>query len=297
MYKFFIFILVGAITFLCSPITAEDNEYQILREQIQRLQERLDIIEREKQEEIRLLQDKVEQLQQEISSPITSDSNRIDDMEQHIASLEEFAREQKKKSYFGAFWKSGLYFQSQDKVFKLGIGGRFFVDFGFVDEDSAIRDVFRIEDFAQFRTARLKVYGTIYEHYIFKAETIFSWVDRENADTEIFWGYYVYLSYFITGEHRKYKTSNGYFVRVKPKSDFLNGGFGAWEVGIRYSKLDLNDDDTRGRRLDDFTFGVNWYLNPHVRIMANYIYFLINNLDNSDLTDAHAFILRFQVDW
>jgi phosphate-selective porin OprO/OprP len=46
---------------------------------------------------------------------------------------------------------------------------------------------------------------------------------------------------------------------------------GAWEVALRYSHLDLNDDNIRGRELSDITVGLNWYLNSYLRLMFNYI--------------------------
>ena len=50
-------------------------------------------------------------------------------------------------------------------------------------------------------------------------------------------GFYVQGSYFLTGENRRYK--NGAFSSVKVKDPVGGGGWGGWEVGLRYSSTDL----------------------------------------------------------
>ncbi len=87
-------------------------------------------------------------------------------------------------------------------------------------------------------------------------------------------GFYVYGSYFLTGENRNYKSSKGAFERIRPARNFHYGSWtapGAWEIAARYSHIDLNDQGSAGGRLDDLTLGLNWYLNPNTRIMANYV--------------------------
>ncbi len=125
-----------------------------------------------------------------------------------------------------------------------------------------------------------------------QGEYMFSDVDGLAGGPEpSFDGYYGYASYFITGEHRSYK--KGAFSRVKPKSNFLDeGGAGAWEIAARYSSLDLTDEGIAGGELDDITVGLNWYLNPNVRVMWNYV-----NADLDDVGDADIFQMRFQIDF
>jgi phosphate-selective porin OprO/OprP len=88
-----------------------------------------------------------------------------------------------------------------------------------------------------------------------------------------FAGYYAQASYFITGESRPYRRSQGAFDAVKPASNAFgeSAGSGAWEVAARISSLDLSDDTIDGGELDDLSFGVNWYLNPNTRLMLDYI--------------------------
>jgi phosphate-selective porin OprO/OprP len=72
-------------------------------------------------------------------------------------------------------------------------------------------------------------------------------------------------------------------------------GWGAFELGFRYSRLDLTDSDIKGGEQDDVTVGLNWYLNPAVRIMLNYVYADLDDRDN--VPDGNTSILqsRFQV--
>jgi phosphate-selective porin OprO/OprP len=104
-------------------------------------------------------------------------------------------------------------------------------------------------------------------------------------------GAVVYASYFLTGEDRPYQTSEGAFGRVHPKENFP-GGPGAWEVGARYSTIDLDDGPISGGSMESWTVGVNWYLNPNVRFMFNYV---MPRLDG--FRDADVAVMRFQVDF
>jgi len=114
-------------------------------------------------------------------------------------------------------------------------------------------------------------------------------------DSTDFQGFYLYASYFLTGEHRAYKPTTAAFSRVKPKHNFLeDGGPGAWELVARYSHLDLDDGDVNGGKQDDITLGVNWYLNPNVRVMLNYVYADAEEKYDGEL---HTFQTRFQIDF
>ena len=106
-----------------------------------------------------------------------------------------------------------------------------------------------------------------------------------------FWAASVQASYFLTGEHRPYKASNGTFDKVKPFKNFgKDEGPGAWELAARYSYLNLNDAGVNGGRLRDLTLGLNWYLNPNLRITWNYVF-----ADPSDGGDVDIFQMRFQL--
>jgi phosphate-selective porin OprO/OprP len=126
----------------------------------------------------------------------------------------------------------------------------------------------------------------------FQGEYMFANVDI--ASSADFHSYYAQLSYFLTGEHRRYKTSSGTFSRIKPKENYSykGGGRGAWELAFRYSGLDINDSGILGGHLHDITAALNWYLNPNTRVMWNYI-----NSKTEGIGIAHIFLTRLQVDF
>ena len=91
-----------------------------------------------------------------------------------------------------------------------------------------------------------------------------------NADSSMdLSGYYGQISYFITGESRKFKNSYSGFNRVKPKNNFGKNGKGALELAARMSKMDLSKVNMGS--LNNITMGLNWYLNPNTRVMLNYV--------------------------
>ncbi len=134
-----------------------------------------------------------------------------------------------------------------------------------------------------------------------QGEYFYTWLDRTTADTAQFSGYYVAGSWFITGEHRTYKASTATIDRLSPKHSlsFDDGGLGAWELAVRYSSLDLNDSGITGGRLNDITGGLNWYLNPNMKIQFNYVYSMLDRTVSGVNHDgnAHSFQTRLHVDF
>jgi len=124
-----------------------------------------------------------------------------------------------------------------------------------------------------------------------------------------FYGAYIQASYFLTGEYRPYDRRFGRFDRVIPNSNFFcvrNGdgplckGWGAWEVAARYSLVDFNDT-TRivgtGGMLNETTFGLNWYLNPNMRVEGNYVRVNRDVAEPSVKGDVDEFGVRFHLDF
>ncbi len=108
-----------------------------------------------------------------------------------------------------------------------------------------------------------------------QSEYITTSVSRSTSTKDAeFSGWYVFASYFITGEARRYKAKSGKFSSVKPITER-----GAWEVAVRYSMVDMNDLDVFGGEESNTTLGLNWYAKKNIRLTFNYI--LVNN-------DIHA---------
>jgi phosphate-selective porin OprO/OprP len=123
--------------------------------------------------------------------------------------------------------------------------------------------------------------------------------DVNGASDPTFSGWYAYGSWFITGESRAYKTSSGTFDRIKPKSIVGKGGIGAWELGARFSSIDLNDSGITGGEEKDLTLGLNWYATPTIRFMANYIKVmdLTDPQNVNDDSEPNIFEMRAQIDF
>jgi phosphate-selective porin OprO/OprP len=132
-----------------------------------------------------------------------------------------------------------------------------------------------------------------------------------------YWGEYTTLAYFLTGEHRPYDRKLGVIDRVIPFEDFfrLRGpnrsmfrGKGAWELAARWSHIDLNsgpianvgqpnyNPTVGGGKLNDVTFGVNWYLNPYSKVQFNYICAMLTN-NTYGYSTTNVFDLRYQMDF
>jgi phosphate-selective porin OprO/OprP len=132
-----------------------------------------------------------------------------------------------------------------------------------------------------------------------QGELFFHFIDR-SADSDLsFSGWYVSAGWIVTGEHRRYDRASGVFAGVKPHRIFdpRRGGWGALELAARYSTVDLNDGNVRGGEERNATVGLNWYLRPKVRAMANYVQARVQDRAAPEIDDGRADIVmaRFQV--
>jgi phosphate-selective porin OprO and OprP len=136
-----------------------------------------------------------------------------------------------------------------------------------------------------------------------------------------FQGGYVEGGWVINGAGRPYRVAAPYGsemavlqgVQVEDPQRISNGGFGVWELGLRYSALDLNNRSTlainrvNGGSEQDFTAGLNWYPDRNIRMMADYVHGWISPA--SSITEvllpgqarreveSDAFVGRMQVYW
>ena len=127
----------------------------------------------------------------------------------------------------------------------------------------------------------------------YKMENVSNTIDKDFNIS----GFYAMGSYFLTGEHRPYK--HGAFGRVKPNKDIDNGGYGAFEVVARYSNMTPSQDviaanPTMPEEINNLTFGLNWYLTSHARIMYNYV---VTDDKNTVLGNLTGHLIRVQIDF
>ncbi len=122
-------------------------------------------------------------------------------------------------------------------------------------------------------------------------------------------GYYLEAGWFVTGETRNYNVKTGLFDRPKATN--------ALQLVARYSRLNLDDAnlsanainldtkstpttlaDARGKGTD-YTLGANYYFNPNVRLMVNYVIAKDDYVPTSGNPDQTYKILesRLQLDW
>ena len=128
-------------------------------------------------------------------------------------------------------------------------------------------------------------------------------VDRSVGFTDpSFEGYYVYGSWFVTGESRSFQSGN--FNRLRPLADFdSKGGSGAVELLLRYDDFRAGKTPViarAGSYANSITGAVNWYLTPNFKLQLNYIAFKGVNtpLDPiGDRTTGSALATRLHIDW
>jgi phosphate-selective porin OprO/OprP len=136
-----------------------------------------------------------------------------------------------------------------------------------------------------------------------------------------FSGYYVYATWYLTGESRaqSYRTYPGTFNfpgtfdQIKILNPVSAGGPGAWEVLARLSEINLNSggflvlqpvgvpSNIQGGRETDFTVGLNWYPDIGIRFMANWVDVLqlAAPFNRPNINEFHPqiFVMRAQVNW
>lgn len=108
--------------------------------------------------------------------------------------------------------------------------------------------------------------------FTFQTEGGWLWVDgthgRDNASG--LWGGYADVSYYLTGETRRYQ--RGAFRTTKVLNPVNQGGWGAWQLAARVDYLDLNDfdSDIRGGQQWIAALGVNWLPLDYIKMSLVY---------------------------
>jgi len=97
-------------------------------------------------------------------------------------------------------------------------------------------------------------------------------VDAPALDDPGFSSYYVMGSWIMSGEMHAYRKKSGMFHSIPVAKTVNQGGWGAWELGFRYSNTDLNDGLVDGGDMDIYSLGINWWLTPVFNVNLNYRY-------------------------
>lgn len=141
----------------------------------------------------------------------------------------------------------------------------------------------------------------IYQSVSFQSEYVFADFQHrsevaisESVDFKNAGNFYTNLSWFFTGEQKKYSGGTDGFGRILPKRNFsfTEKGAGAWEMAVGFSHTRLPERVFWNGKSNDFIFGINWYLNPYSRMMFNFTHSEFGN----DLA-LNSFQTRFQIDF
>lgn len=135
---------------------------------------------------------------------------------------------------------------------------------------------------------------------LLQSEVRWATVEDVNGIANTFPGAYLHFRYVLTGETIPYNRSAGVFGRVKPRcpANAMCGDWGAWEIAARMSYIDLNGLNLPGpgRRLTNYTAGLNWYLNNFTKMQFNWIH---SDLDDATIgpSTADTVAMRCQLDF
>lgn len=131
-----------------------------------------------------------------------------------------------------------------------------FVDTGFFDADSST--LYNLEA------------GWLTGPYWLLAEYTDNHVDAPDVGNPRFKGYHLSGTWSLSGEMRSYRKPSGAFAGLPVAQNVNQGGWGAWEVGLRYSSLDLTDGDIDGGEMDVLTAQLAWWATKNMLVSLNY---------------------------
>ena len=111
----------------------------------------------------------------------------------------------------------------------------------------------------------------------------------------LFKGGEIVVSYILTGQSRPYTTVGGIFSYVPVTKSLFRGGWGTWEVLLRYSQLDLNDGTIQGGKFWRITPMVNWYMSRIVRLELAYGYGVLDRYNIKGATQFFQSRIQFSL--
>lgn len=154
--------------------------------------------------------------------------------------------------------------------------------------DLRLVDTDRVDDVDTQSILGLEAAGSR-ESFSMRSEVFLARWDRDLRGTSNFDGFYVQANWALTGEHYQY--TEGKFLRLRPEGDR-----GAWELALRYSTVDLSDDDIRGGEQSNLTAALNWYgPGRQLRVQSSLAYIGTDEIaGNQNLLLAQV---RVQVHW
>jgi len=95
-------------------------------------------------------------------------------------------------------------------------------------------------------------------------------VDSPQSGNPFVSGYHLTGSWAVTGETRAYRKRSGTFDPLPVAKPVNQGGWGALELALRYSRTDLTDGTVDGGEMDILSLGVNWWFTRSTSFSVNY---------------------------
>ncbi|QDT95985.1 OprO/OprP family phosphate-selective porin [Gimesia aquarii] len=129
----------------------------------------------------------------------------------------------------------------------------------------------------------------------YQSEMTYALVDQIGGPPLMFYGGYSQIGWFLTGETRPYNRKTGVFDTLEPNEGFFDGGWGAWEVAVRGTYLNLNDKNIQGGRLNSIEFAVNWFLSKSISLKFNCVRGYIENSTTAGNVDLNICGGRLQI--
>jgi len=153
-------------------------------------------------------------------------------------------------------------------------------------------------------------YGPVKLQTEYIGSNLQGWQGSKHFDNDIK-NWYADLMWMVTGEAYADSYRSGVFGRTRPKQNFSEkGGWGALELGLRYSKFDASDfksllpkattTSAFTSEADAWTAGAKWILNPNARIVLNYVHTMFDTpiiLNGHKSDNEDAVVLRAQYDF
>ncbi len=154
-------------------------------------------------------------------------------------------------------------------------------------------------DTGEIDSSTIRLYGlevaAVSGPFWLQSEAIYSRVAAASHGSLGFWGSYLQVGYFLTGEYRPYHLDEGVFGRVVPGVRYSGGvpfrrsSGGAFELTARVSNVDLDDRGVAGGSMLDYSVGFNWHVSAASKVMLNYV-----RSETDDVGAANLFLLRYQ---
>ncbi len=142
-----------------------------------------------------------------------------------------------------------------------------------------------------------------WQNWMLQGENFWYGVERRNSTVSnpSFSGYYLQGSWVLTGESHRYNTATASYQSPRPLVPFDgHGGWGAWELALRYSRTDLNNeagvaglvasaDGVRGGQQAITALGLNWYPNSNMRFLLDYEHVDVDRLNPATVKNPEPF--------